>query len=174
MNSHPASPSSNMTFFLIVTGLCFFPFISPYPHHPLTLTINQVAKLTSTTDGWISTKGTPDLEELYPLAVPFSTKQLYDLSGQCYGNGYLFSRSQKQVDPYSFASDLAGRVTTTSNLLGKAQLCFINLYGCGHILGWLNFSLCNYTLNFNQIYLEWGSWSEGKEPYIHKGNFTLC
>ena len=55
----------------------------------------------------------------------------------------------------------------------EAQLCFQNLDGWGPILGWLNDSLCNYTLNFNQTSLEWKPWSEQNKYDVHEGNFTL-
>ena len=173
MNSHAASYFPNTASLLAVTGLCSFPFISSYSRHPLTLSINQVAKLTNKTDCWVCAKGTRNLEEIYLLVLPTSTEQLYNLSGQYYGMDYLLYGGQKQVDPDSLASGLAVCVGTASNLLGKAQLCFQNMDGWGLSLGWLNDSFCNYTLNFNQTSLGWDPWSEEDEYGVHKGNFTL-
>ena len=160
MNLHAAPSFPNMASLLEVTGLCSFPFISSYSHHPLTPTVNQVAQLTNKTDCWICPKGTQNLEELYLLALPTSIEQLYNLLGQYYGMDYLLYEDQSQVNPDSFALGLAVCVGTASKLLGKAQLCFQNLEGWGPILGWLNDSFFNYTLNFNWTSLGWDPWSE--------------
>ena len=115
-----------MASLLAVTALCSFPFISSYSHHPVTLTINQVAKLTNKTHCWIFPKGTQNLEELYLLAFPTSIEQLYNLLGQ-YGMDYLLYGGQMQVDSdFFFASGLAICVGRASKFLGKAQLCFQN------------------------------------------------
>ena len=56
----------------------------------------------------------------------------------------------------------------------EAKLCFQNPNGWGPILGWLNDSLCNYTLNSNRTSLEWNPCSEENKYDVHEGIFTLC
>ena len=97
----------------------------------------------------------------------------------------------KEFQAFTIASDLTCQdihvVLTTSTHEEKnriralaqawadeAQLCFQNLDGWRPVLGWLNDSLCNYTLNFNQTSLEWNPWSEENKYDVQEANFTLC